>query len=128
MAAGLSAAALAVVALHVLRTTTPANIWHRQTVMIGLTLLIISPNYPWYALLLLPFIVLSRHWEYVAVILALDLIYMVPFQRSERERDQSGRPRCRRPGHRHRGCGCGGAQRSPPVPGLPWHTRSNPPQ
>ena len=74
----LSAAALAVVALHVLRTTTPENIWHRQTVMIGLTLLIISPNYPWYALLLLPFIVLSRQWEYVAVILALDLIYMVP--------------------------------------------------
>ena len=41
--------------------------------MIGLTLLIVSPNYPWYALMLLPFIVLSGRWEYVAVILALDV-------------------------------------------------------
>ena len=46
--------------------------------MVGLTLLIVSPNYPWYALMLLPFIVLSRRWEYVGVILALDFIYMVP--------------------------------------------------
>ena len=46
--------------------------------MIGLTLLIVSPNYPWYGLMLLPFIVLSRRWEYVGVILALDIIYMVP--------------------------------------------------
>lgn len=74
----LSAGVLALVSLYVLRTTVPDNIWHRQTVMIGLSLLIISPNYPWYALLLLPVIVLSRGWEYLAVILALDVIYMVP--------------------------------------------------
>ena len=74
----LSAAALAVVALGVLRRTRPGNAWEQQTVMIGLTLLIISPNYPWYALMLLPFIVLSRRWEYIAVILALDAIYMLP--------------------------------------------------
>jgi alpha-1,2-mannosyltransferase len=74
----LSAAALAVVALSVLRRTTTANLWDQQTVMIGLTLLIVSPNYPWYALMLLPFIILSRRWEYVGVILALDVIYMVP--------------------------------------------------
>ncbi|BCW70827.1 glycosyltransferase family 87 protein [Arthrobacter sp. NicSoilB8] len=74
----LSAAALAVVALAVLRHTRAANVWEQQTVMIGLTLLIVSPNYPWYGLMLLPFIVLSRRWEYVGVILALDVIYMVP--------------------------------------------------
>jgi alpha-1,2-mannosyltransferase len=74
----LSAGILVLVSLYVLRTTGPGNIWHRQAVMIGLSLLIISPNYPWYALLLLPFIVLSRRWEYIAVILALDVIYMVP--------------------------------------------------
>jgi alpha-1,2-mannosyltransferase len=73
-----SAAALAVVALSVLRRTATANVWEQQTLMIGLTLLIVSPNYPWYALMLLPFIVLSRRWEYVGVILALDVIYMVP--------------------------------------------------
>jgi alpha-1,2-mannosyltransferase len=74
----LSAGVLALVSLYVLRTTGPGNIWHRQTVMIGWSLVIISPNYPWYALLLLPFVVLSRRWEYLAVILALDVIYMVP--------------------------------------------------
>lgn len=76
----LSAAALAVVALGVLWRTRPGNVWEQQTVMIGLTLLIISPNYPWYALMLLPFIVLSRRWEYIAVILALDAIYMLPLK------------------------------------------------
>ncbi|MEO3931520.1 glycosyltransferase family 87 protein [Micrococcaceae bacterium Sec7.4] len=76
----LSAAALAVVALGVLRRTRPGNVWEQQTVMIGLTLLIISPNYPWYALMLLPFIVLSRRWEYITVILALDAIYMLPLK------------------------------------------------
>jgi hypothetical protein len=74
----LSAAALALVALGVLRRTRAGNIWDQQTVMIGLALLIVSPNYPWYALMLLPFIVLGRRWEYVGVILALDVIYMVP--------------------------------------------------
>ncbi|WP_211879196.1 glycosyltransferase 87 family protein [Pseudarthrobacter albicanus] len=74
----LSAAALAIVALGVLRRTRAENVWDQQTVMIGLTLLVVSPTYPWYALMLLPFIVLSRRWEYTAVILALDVIYMVP--------------------------------------------------
>lgn len=74
----LGAAALAVVALGVLRRTRAGNVWEQQTVMIGLALLIVSPNYPWYALMLLPCIVLGRRWEYVGVILALDVIYMVP--------------------------------------------------
>ena len=74
----LSAAALAVLALGVLRQTRAGNVWAQHTVMIGVTLLIVSPNYPWYALMLLPFIVLSRRWEYIAVILAVDVIYMVP--------------------------------------------------
>jgi hypothetical protein len=74
----LSAAALGLVALGVLHHTRGHNVWEQQTTMIGLTLLIVSPNYPWYALMLLPFVVLSRRWEYIAVILALDFIYMVP--------------------------------------------------
>ena len=74
----LSGAALAVAAVVVWRTTDARNVWHRQATMMGLTLLIVSPSYPWYALMLLPFIVLSGRWEYVAVILALDVLYMVP--------------------------------------------------
>lgn len=74
----LSGAALAVAAVAVWRTTDSGNVWHRQAIMMGLTLLIVSPSYPWYALMLLPFIVLSGRWEYVAVILALDVLYMIP--------------------------------------------------
>lgn len=74
----LSAALLAVVALVALKRSNDNSVWTQQTVMIGLTLVIVSPNYPWYSLMLLPFIVLSRRWEYVAVILALGFIYMVP--------------------------------------------------
>ncbi|MDQ6754222.1 MAG: DUF2029 domain-containing protein [Actinomycetota bacterium] len=74
----LSAAVLALVALRVLRTTTRENLWANQTVVIGLTLLIVSPNYPWYALMLLPFLVLSQRWEYTGVIIALNIIYLLP--------------------------------------------------
>jgi hypothetical protein len=74
----LSAVVLAAVAVGVLRRTTQENVWAQQTVMIGLTLLIVSPTYPWYSLMLLPFLVLSGRWEYIAVILALDVIYLTP--------------------------------------------------
>ncbi len=74
----LSAVVLTAVAFTVLRRTTPENAWAQQTVMIGLTLLIVSPTYPWYSLMLLPFVVLSGRWEYIAVILALDVNYLTP--------------------------------------------------
>ena len=74
----LSAAVLAAVAVWVLRRTRPDNVWAQQTVMIGLTLLIVSPTYPWYSLMLLPFVVLSGRWEYIAVALALDVNYLTP--------------------------------------------------
>ncbi|MCX6500517.1 MAG: glycosyltransferase 87 family protein [Arthrobacter sp.] len=74
----LSGAALAAVALWTWRSTGPGNLWQRQATLIGLTLLIVSPGYPWYALMLLPFVVLSRRWEYITVIVALDVLYMVP--------------------------------------------------
>ncbi|MFH5877431.1 glycosyltransferase 87 family protein [Arthrobacter sp. NA-172] len=74
----LSLAALAAIAVVVYRRSSPSTVWQNQTLMIGLTLLLVSPNYPWYALMLLPFIVLSRKWEYIMVIIALDVIYLGP--------------------------------------------------
>ncbi len=74
----LSAAALVLLAVTVLRRTTAGNVWEQQTVMIGLTLLIVSPNYPWYALMLLPFVILSRYWEYVGIMIALNVVYLLP--------------------------------------------------
>ena len=46
--------------------------------MIGGALLIVTPRYPWYALLLIPFIALTGRWEWFAVPLALSLRQLVP--------------------------------------------------
>ncbi|WP_378146256.1 glycosyltransferase 87 family protein [Cnuibacter sp. UC19_7] len=64
---------LAVTAVLCLRHADPAAPWVAQTVLIGTTLIVVSPRYGWYALLLIPFIVLSRRWEWFVVPLALSL-------------------------------------------------------
>jgi len=76
---------LAVAAVLVLITavlvwwkTNPDAPWLGQLVMIGTTLLIVSPRYPWYALLLVPFIALSGRWEWFAVALALSVRQLIP--------------------------------------------------
>jgi hypothetical protein len=56
----------------------PDRPWLAQLVMIGGTLLVLSPRYPWYALLLLPFIALSGRWEWLAIPLALSLRLLLP--------------------------------------------------
>jgi hypothetical protein len=73
-------AAILLVALAVLvwRKTNPSTPWLGQLVMIGATLLIVSPRYPWYALLLVPMIALSGRWEWMAVPLALTARALVP--------------------------------------------------
>jgi len=71
-------ALLAFIAVLVFLKTDQASPWVGQLVMIGSTLLILSPRYPWYALLLLPFIALSGRWEWLMVPLALTLRLLVP--------------------------------------------------
>ena len=51
----------------------PARPWHAQTVLAGTVLLVVNPLYPWYALTLVPFVALSRRWEWLAVPLALSV-------------------------------------------------------
>ncbi len=51
--------------------TDPAAPWHAQTISIGAVLLIASPTYTWYALVLIPFIALSRRWEWLTVPIVL---------------------------------------------------------
>ena len=51
----------------------PAHPWHAQTVLAGTVLLVVNPLYPWYALTLVPFVALSRRWEWLAVPLALSV-------------------------------------------------------
>ena len=61
--------------LWVWRTTDAARPWNGQVAMVGGALLIVSPGYPWYALLLLPFIVLSGRYEFCAIPVVLALMY-----------------------------------------------------
>ena len=66
-----AAVLLLILAVLVWRKTDPLNPWYGQVVMIGMTLLIVSPRYPWYALLLVPMIAMSGRWEWMVVPLAL---------------------------------------------------------
>ncbi|WEO78164.1 glycosyltransferase family 87 protein [Cryobacterium sp. SO2] len=69
---------LAGLAAFTIWKTDPDRPWLGQLVMIGGTLLVLSPRYPWYALLLLPFIALSGRWEWLAIPLALTVRLLVP--------------------------------------------------
>ncbi|MCU1407296.1 MAG: hypothetical protein JWQ43_3599, partial [Glaciihabitans sp.] len=57
--------------------STPANPWVGQVVMIGTTLLILTPRYAWYALLLVPMIAMAGRWEWLAVPLALTVRLLI---------------------------------------------------
>jgi alpha-1,2-mannosyltransferase len=73
-----AAVLLLVVAVLVWRKTDPASPWVGQVIMIGTTLLILSPRYPWYALLLVPMIAMSGRWEWLAVPAALTVRQLYP--------------------------------------------------
>ncbi len=73
-----AAVLLLITAVLVWWKTNPDAPWLGQLVMIGMTLLIVSPRYPWYALLLVPFIALSGRWEWFAVPLALTVRLLIP--------------------------------------------------
>ena len=51
----------------------PERPWHAQTVLVGTVLLVVNPLYAWYALTLVPFVALSRRWEWLVVPLALSV-------------------------------------------------------
>ena len=62
-----------VAALVSWRLADPARPWSAEVFMIGVTFLAVSPRYPWYALLLIPFVVLSGRWEWLSIGLAIAL-------------------------------------------------------
>lgn len=69
-------ALLLCLAVWVWRHTDQAKPWDSQVLMIGGTLLLVSPGYPWYALLLVPFVVMSRRYEYLAIPPVLTVMYL----------------------------------------------------
>ena len=73
---GIAATIISVVLLTLLALITwlkanPDDPWLAQLVMIGGALLIVTPRYPWYALLLVPMIAMTGRWEWLVVPLAL---------------------------------------------------------
>jgi alpha-1,2-mannosyltransferase len=58
---------LLLTAFLVWRKSNQDSPWLGEVAMIGVTLLIVSPRYPWYALLLLPMIAMAGRWEWLAV-------------------------------------------------------------
>jgi alpha-1,2-mannosyltransferase len=67
-------------AIYVWRTTDASRPWDGQVFMVGGTLLLVSPSYPWYALLLLPFVVLSQRYEFTAIAPVLATMYFTGAQ------------------------------------------------
>ncbi|WP_439689077.1 glycosyltransferase 87 family protein [Curtobacterium sp. SP.BCp] len=55
------------------RLADPAAPWSGEVLLIGVTFLAVTPRYPWYALLLIPFVVLSGRWEWLSIGLAIAL-------------------------------------------------------
>lgn len=75
---------LVVLAVLVWLKSNPASPWLGQVAMIGLTLLIVSPRYPWYGLLLVPMIAMTGRWEWLLIPVALTVRLMVPFYATTR--------------------------------------------
>ncbi len=69
---------LLVLSILVWRKSNPASPWLGQVAMIGITLLIVSPRYPWYALLLIPMIAMTGRWEWLVVPAALTIRLLIP--------------------------------------------------
>ncbi|MCF3136177.1 glycosyltransferase 87 family protein [Streptomyces olivochromogenes] len=76
-AAGATAAVLlALTALYVWRRGDPARPWCGALLMTGTALLLFSPSYPWYSLLVIAFVALDGRWEWLTVTLAGTVLYL----------------------------------------------------
>jgi len=76
---------LALVAFLIWRKTDPANPWFGEVVMIGVTLLVLSPRYPWYGLMLVPMIAMTGRWEWLSIPLAMTIRGLIPHDSLFRE-------------------------------------------
>lgn len=75
-----AAVLLAALVVVVLIRADPDDPWAAQVLLIGGALLIASPRYPWYALLLVPFIAMSGRWEWFAIAALLSIPVLAGLQ------------------------------------------------
>ncbi|MDX2705282.1 glycosyltransferase 87 family protein [Streptomyces sp. PA03-6a] len=67
---------LALLALYVWWRGDPARPWRGALLLTGTALLLVSPNYPWYSLLVVGLVALDGRWEWLAVTLAGTVLYL----------------------------------------------------
>jgi hypothetical protein len=76
-AAGVTAVVLlALTALYVWRRGDPARPWRGALLLTGTALFLISPNYPWYSLLVIGLVALDGRWEWLTVTMAGTVLYL----------------------------------------------------
>ncbi|MBM4793737.1 DUF2029 domain-containing protein [Streptomyces sioyaensis] len=76
-AAGATAAVvLALIGLFVWWRGDPARPWRGALLLTGATLLLFSPSYPWYSLLVVALVAMDGRWEWLTVTLAGTALYL----------------------------------------------------
>ncbi|MFI2717141.1 glycosyltransferase 87 family protein [Streptomyces collinus] len=76
-AAGVTATVLlALMGLYVWRRGDPARPWRGALLLTGTALLLFSPSYPWYSLLVVALVAMDGRWEWLAVTLAGTTLYL----------------------------------------------------
>jgi len=67
---------LALTALYVWWRGDPARPWRGALVLTGTALLLVSPSYPWYSLLVVGLVALDGRWEWLTVTMAGTVLYL----------------------------------------------------
>ena len=76
-AAGVTATVLlALVGLYVWWRGDPARPWRGALLLTGTTLLLFSPSYPWYSLLVVALVAMDGRWEWLTITLAGTTLYL----------------------------------------------------
>ncbi|MCZ4119202.1 glycosyltransferase family 87 protein [Streptomyces sp. H39-S7] len=76
VAAPLAVVLIALTALYVLRRGDPGRPWSGALLVTGTALLLTSPSYYWYALLVVALVALDGRWEWLTVPLAGTVLYI----------------------------------------------------
>ncbi|POX40617.1 glycosyltransferase 87 family protein [Streptomyces sp. Ru72] len=76
-AAGVTAVALlTLIALYTWWRGDPARPWRGALLLTGTALLLFSPSYPWYSLLVIALVAMDGRWEWLTVTLAGTVLYL----------------------------------------------------
>lgn len=75
-AGGTAAALIALTALYVWWRGDPNRPWRGALLVTGSTLVLFSPSYPWYSLLVVALVAMDGRWEWLTVTLAGTVLYL----------------------------------------------------